>query len=119
MLDLAATRPDLSRPLAAGHRYLRAEVTHAAAAEGALHLDDVLTRRTRLSVEARDRATGVAHDAAVLMATELGWTDDQISEEVQRYQERGDAEQSSHRQPNDVAANAIRLAAPDSRAGAR
>lgn len=119
VLDLAATRPDLSRPLAAGHRYLRAEVTHAAAAEGALHLDDVLTRRTRLSVEARDRATGVAHDAAVLMATELGWTDDQISEEVQRYQERGDAEQSSHRQPDDVAANAIRLAAPDSRAGAR
>ena len=50
ILDLVATRPDLADPLAAGHPYLKAEVVHAVAREGALHLDDVLTRRTRLSV---------------------------------------------------------------------
>ena len=35
--------------------YLEAEVVYAASHEGALHLDDVLTRRTRISIEAWDR----------------------------------------------------------------
>ena len=38
--------------------YLRAEVVYAATHEGARHLDDVLTRRTRISIETFDRGTG-------------------------------------------------------------
>ena len=41
--------------------------------EGARHLDDVLTRRTRISIETFDRGVAAAPVAARLMADELGW----------------------------------------------
>ena len=44
--------------------YLRAEVVYAASHEGARHLDDVLTRRTRISIETFDRGIGAAPEAA-------------------------------------------------------
>ena len=37
--------------------YLAAEVVYAVTHEGARHLDDVLTRRTRISIETFDRGT--------------------------------------------------------------
>ena len=47
--------------------------------EGARHLDDVLARRTRISIETYDRGTETAELAADLMAGPLGW-DDEITE---------------------------------------
>ena len=49
------------------------EVRYAATHEGALHLDDVLTRRTRISIETFDRGPEAAAHAARLMAEVLGW----------------------------------------------
>src|SRR5439155_24228049 len=46
LLALIAERPELARPLPGAPEYLQVEAYYAAAAEGALHLDDVLTRRT-------------------------------------------------------------------------
>ena len=40
--------------------YLRVEVVYAATHEGARHLEDVLARRTRISIEAWDRGVGAA-----------------------------------------------------------
>ena len=40
--------------------YLRAEVVYAVTHEGARHLDDVLTRRTRISIETFDRGVAAA-----------------------------------------------------------
>ncbi len=115
VVELIAEQPDLAVPLADGHPYLRAEVTHAVRSEAALHLDDVLTRRTRLSVEAWDRGVDVAQDAAKLMGTELGWSPETIEREVWHYRARVEAERESQTRPDDQTADAARLGAPDIR----
>ena len=115
VVALIAEQSDLAAPLAEGHRYLRAEVTHAVRSEAALHLDDVLTRRTRLSVEAWDRGVDVAQDTAELMGAELGWSPETIEREVWHYRARVEAERESQTRPDDQTADAARLGAPDIR----
>ncbi|HTC70952.1 MAG TPA: glycerol-3-phosphate dehydrogenase/oxidase [Acidothermaceae bacterium] len=113
LLDLIAEDPTLGEPVSATSDYLRAEIVYATSHEGALHLDDVLTRRTRISIEEWDRGTGSARDVALLMASVLGWDDKTINSEVEHYQLRVEAERASQRQPDDQTADAARLGAPD------
>jgi glycerol-3-phosphate dehydrogenase len=113
LLDLIGERPDLGEPLTGADDYLRAEIVYAASHEGARHLDDVLTRRTRISIETFDRGTRSAREAAELMAPVLGWDKDQIEREVEHYEKRVEAERESQRQPDDLTADAARLGAPD------
>ena len=115
VIDLIADDPALGERLADGLPYLRAEVTHAVRAEAALHLDDVLTRRTRLSVESWDRGVDVAQDTAELMAAELGWSPEAVEREVTHYRARVEAERDSQTRPDDHTADAARLGAPDIR----
>ncbi len=70
---LVATDPSLGRPVVAGMADLRAEVVHAARHEMATTVDDVLARRTRLRLQARDASAAAADDVAGLLAAELGW----------------------------------------------
>jgi glycerol-3-phosphate dehydrogenase len=113
VLDLIASDATLGEPLHAADDYLRAEVVYAASHEGARHLDDVLTRRTRISIETFDRGVRSAREAAELMAPVLGWDKDQIEREVEHYEKRVEAERESQRQPDDLTADAARLGAPD------
>ncbi|MFE4535023.1 glycerol-3-phosphate dehydrogenase/oxidase [Streptomyces scopuliridis] len=113
LLELIAADPTLGEPLAAADDYLRAEVVYAASHEGARHLDDVLTRRTRISIETFDRGTRSARECAELMAPVLGWDKDRIEREVAHYEKRVEAERESQRQPDDQTADAARLGAPD------
>ncbi|MFI1852195.1 glycerol-3-phosphate dehydrogenase/oxidase [Streptomyces sp. NPDC020480] len=113
VLELIAEDPSLSEPLAGADDYLRAEVVYAVSHEGARHLDDVLTRRTRISIETFDRGTRCAREAAELMAPVLGWGQEQIDKEVRHYEKRVEAERESQRQPDDLTADAARLGAPD------
>ncbi|HEY5456298.1 MAG TPA: glycerol-3-phosphate dehydrogenase/oxidase [Acidothermaceae bacterium] len=113
LLDLIAEDATLGEPVSAGSDYLRAEVVYAASHEGALHLDDVLTRRTRISIEEWDRGTGSARDVATLMGAVLDWDDRTIEREVDHYLLRVEAERASQRQPDDQTADAARLGAPD------
>jgi glycerol-3-phosphate dehydrogenase len=113
LLDLITSDPSLGEPLQGAEDYLRAEVVYAASHEGARHLDDVLTRRTRISIETFDRGTRSARESAELMAPVLGWDKDQIEREVQHYKKRVEAERESQRQPDDLTADAARLGAPD------
>jgi glycerol-3-phosphate dehydrogenase len=115
VLRLAAERPHLGLPLPGTEDYLRAEVVHAAAAEGALHLDDLLTRRLRVSIETFDRGTRGAMDAAALAGEVLGWDGARRAAEVEAYLHRVDAERRSQQQPDDDAAEAARLAAVEPR----
>lgn len=113
IFDLIEADPALGEPLRAADDYLRAEVVYAASHEGARHLDDVLTRRTRISIETFDRGTRSAREAAELMAPVLGWDKDQIEREVEHYEKRVEAERESQLQPDDLTADAARLGAPD------
>jgi glycerol-3-phosphate dehydrogenase len=116
VLDLARRNPALARPLAGAPHYLAAEVVYAATAEGALHLDDVLTRRTRVSIETDHRGVESAPEVARLMAATLGWDDERTAREVEHYDYRVAAERESQRMPDDSTADAARLGAPDVRA---
>ncbi|GHF88711.1 glycerol-3-phosphate dehydrogenase/oxidase [Streptomyces filamentosus] len=113
LLALIAEDPSLGEPLAAADDHLRAEIVYAASHEGARHLDDVLTRRTRVSIETFDRGTRSARECAELMAPVLGWDEEQIAKEVEHYEKRVEAERESQRQPDDLTADAARLGAPD------
>ncbi|QMU73860.1 glycerol-3-phosphate dehydrogenase/oxidase [Streptacidiphilus sp. P02-A3a] len=113
VLALIREDPGLSAPLAGADDYLEAEAVYAATHEGARHLDDVLTRRTRASIESWDRGLAAADRAARLMAGPLGWSEEQVHDEVEHYRKRVAAERDAQQQPDDQTADAARLGAPD------
>jgi glycerol-3-phosphate dehydrogenase len=119
LLELMAARPELREPLPEADAYLAVEALYATSHEGALHIDDVLARRTRISIEAWDRGVAAARPVARLMAEVLGWTDEVIDNEVAIYEARVAAERDSQRQDDDQTADAARLMAPDALAGAQ
>jgi glycerol-3-phosphate dehydrogenase len=92
VLGLVRTDPGLARPLADGHPYLRAEVSYAVTHEDALHVEDVLMRRTRLFIEAADGGAGAAADVAAIMGRLLGWSRRRRAAETRRYLELLEAE---------------------------
>jgi len=113
VLDLIAAEPGLRQPLAGADDYLRAEVVYAVTHEGARHLDDVLARRTHVSIESWDRGLSAATEAAELMAGPMHWRSRQVSRELANYKARVAAEQASQAAVTDTDADAIRLGAPD------
>jgi glycerol-3-phosphate dehydrogenase len=116
VLALAQRDERLRQPVEGGAGVLGAEVVYAATHEGALHVDDVLARRTHLSIETADRGTAAAPHVARLLAPLLGWDDARRDREVERYAARVDAERASQRMPDDASADAARLAVADPRA---
>lgn len=107
--------PELLKPIPAAQTYLKAEVVYACTHEGALHLEDVLTRRTRISIETPHRGVESAEPVARLMAEVLGWDEERIAREIEVYTARVEAERDSQTQPDDQAADAKRSAAPEAR----
>ncbi len=113
LLALIAEDPSLGEPLHGTEDYLRAEVVYAASHEGARHLDDVLTRRTRISIETFHRGTQSADETAELMQRVLGWSSEQVDREIEHYQQRVAAERESQQMPDDKTADAARMGARD------
>ena len=72
VLSLVAADPELGHVLSPSAPHIAAEVVHAARIEGAVTLDDVFSRRMRLSLRARDAALPAAPYAARLLAAETG-----------------------------------------------
>ena len=108
LLDVVAVNPVLGLEVPGGAGTLAVEVVHAATHEGALHIEDVLTRRTRLYLEAGDRGLIAARHVARLMGDALDWDDARRTSEVSRYQQRVSAELEAQSAPDDDAAAAIR-----------
>lgn len=113
LLAMVAEDPSLGEPLAGASDYLRVEAVYAATHEGARHLDDILTRRTRISIETFDRGLGVVEEVAGLVSEPLGWSKEQVDLEIEHYRARVAAERESQQQPDDETADAARLGAPD------
>nr|WP_225978378.1 glycerol-3-phosphate dehydrogenase [Gandjariella thermophila] len=111
LLELIAERPELGTPIPGAEEYLRAEAYYAVSHEGALHLEDVLTRRLRVSIEESDRGLFAAAEVASLIAPLLGWDDATTQREVRLYADRVRAERAAQEAATDVEANAARLAA--------
>ncbi|MDV6012959.1 glycerol-3-phosphate dehydrogenase [Haloechinothrix sp. LS1_15] len=115
LLALADHEPEWLRPLEHAPDYLRIEVVYAVSHEGALHLEDVLARRTRIAIEYPHRGVDCSRQVAELMAGVLGWSRATVNHEVDAYISRVTAERDSQIQPSDEAADAVRLTAPDVR----
>jgi len=115
MLGLAAEDKELLDPLPGAEEYLKAEIRYGATHEAALHLDDLLTRRTRISIEEPHRGTESAPVAAALVAETLGRDAARVAAEVDVYAARVAAERDSQAQADDQSAAAARLLAPDTR----
>ncbi|GAA4478534.1 glycerol-3-phosphate dehydrogenase/oxidase [Rhodococcus olei] len=116
VLELGSRTPELLQPLTDAPDYLQVEVVYAAAAEGALHLEDILARRMRISIEYPHRGVNCAEQVAELVAPVLGWDQARVDREVETYRARVLAEVESQRQPDDESADALRAAAPEARA---
>ena len=115
VLAVLDERPDLVRPLAGAPAYLAVEVVYAVRAEAALHLEDVLARRTRISFETVHRGAESVADTAALMGAELGWNAARRRREIELYRARVEAERESQTMPDDESADAARRGAPDVR----
>lgn len=116
VLAMAQDRPELLTPITEAPVYLKVEAVYAAAAEGALHLEDILARRMRISIEYPHRGVDCAGEVAEVVAPVLGWSAEDVDREVGTYCARVDAEVRSQQQPDDQSADALRAAAPEARA---
>jgi glycerol-3-phosphate dehydrogenase len=115
VLAPAAEDSSLLTPVSGAPEYLNAEIRYAATHEGALHLDDLLTRRTRISIETTHRGTESARPVADVVASVLDWSEETVRREVETYLARVEAERASQEHAEDAAADAARLLAPELR----
>ncbi len=115
LLDLGDADPSLLEPIPDAAEYLKVEIVYAVTNEGAIHLDDILARRTRISIETPDRGTAAAAYVADLVSEHLEWDAERIGNEVASYRARVEAERQSQAQRTDLEADAARVAAPDTR----
>ncbi|MEN9594817.1 MAG: hypothetical protein RLY23_1300 [Actinomycetota bacterium] len=83
---IASSDPALAEPLVEGLPYSRAEAVYAVRFEMAQSLSDVLERRTRSRILARDASLKAAHSTASIIGAELGWDLSREQAEVSAYQ---------------------------------
>jgi len=115
VLEPALAEPALLQTVPGAPDYLMAEIRYAVTHEGALHLEDVLTRRTRISIEYPHRGVESAAAVAELIGHILGWDDATRQHEIEQYTARVDAERASQAKDDDADADAVRSAAPEIR----
>ena len=118
LLDLIADRPELADRLPGCDDYLKVEAVYGASHEGALHVDDALARRMRISIESWSRGTESVAPVAELMGEVLDWDEETLKREIAHYEARVAAERESQTMPDDRTADAARMGAPDVRLGA-
>src|SRR3954464_13511615 len=99
VLAMAEGRPELLAPITDAPVYLKVEAAYAATAEGALHLEDILARRMRISIEYPHRGVDCAREVADIVAPILGWSDADCARETATYLARVEAEVLSQTQP--------------------
>lgn len=103
LLDRIEEDEQLGAPLQSEPAYLRAEVEFAVTHEGALHLEDVLNHRVRLSIEHPDRGIGAAEEIAGIMAPLLGWSEEDTAKEITSYRAVAQAELAAMKESTDAA----------------
>ena len=92
LLVLIDENPKLAAKVDEDLLYIKAEIYYAASNEGARSVDDVISRRTRISFEARDHGVHLADEIATIIAPVLGWSAKERKASVAAYEELVDRE---------------------------
>ncbi len=111
--QLCTDDPSMAQPLEHAPAYIRAEIAFAVSHEGALHLDDVLARRTRIVYEVDRQGLAAVDEIAGIVAPMLGWSAEQTRAEVEAYRRWTEAELEAISEPDDRSAARIRAGVDD------
>lgn len=95
ILDMIREDETMGRGLEGAPEYLRAEVAFGVTHEGALHIEDMLCNRVRLTYEHKDRGLSAMDEVADIMGELLEWDDEKKEAEKSAYRERCEAEQAA------------------------
>ena len=112
IIDMVAAESGLGEPLVPGLPYLRAEARFAAEHEMVVSLDDVLSRRTRARLLARDASADAAGSVAALIGGPLGWSEEEQRRQVEHYRASVAAERAALEAPAGAAAAGDRRVMP-------
>ncbi|MER6529366.1 glycerol-3-phosphate dehydrogenase/oxidase [Streptomyces sp. NPDC001508] len=91
---------------------LFAELAYAAREEDARHLEDVLVRRTRLTIELPDAGLAALEQIAEVVGDSLGWNDDIRKREITHYRTLVQLEHEARALLDDGAADRVLRTAP-------
>lgn len=83
--DILASDPSLNKPIVEGLPYLEAEVVYSARHELARSVDDILSRRTRARMMARDASAAAAERVGELLMKELDLPALEVQAQVASY----------------------------------
>ena len=92
LLEMIRADRTLAEPISPESDVLKAEILYAVTHEGARSVSDVLTRRTRLSFELKDRGLSIARRVADLIAPILRWSEENINASISEYEKIVDRE---------------------------
>ena len=109
---IAEAEPEMAKPLAQASAYLRAEIAYAITHEGALHLEDLMVRRTRMNYEYLNEAMAAVPEVAEIAAKLLGWDEQTAAHEVAVYTQMAEAVAAAALTRDDESASDVREAAP-------
>ncbi|WGW11435.1 glycerol-3-phosphate dehydrogenase/oxidase [Saxibacter everestensis] len=84
--DILDARPELGKPVVQGLPFLEAEVVYSARHELARSVDDILSRRTRARIMARDASARAAARVGELLGSELGLSKTEVARQVTEYE---------------------------------
>ena len=116
VLAPAAEDASLLEPIPGAESYIWAEVRYAVTHEGALHIDDIVSRRLRIAIEFADRGVAAAQPIAEFVASLLGWDQSDIEREVSHFKQHTEAELAAEAALTDREANDILERAGSARA---
>lgn len=92
VLELITEDKKLAQLLDPSLPYLKAEIVYAVTHEGAMTVDDVISRRTRLAFEAPHAGIELAEDIATLIAPYLGWGAKEKKVSIAEYRQQVESE---------------------------
>ncbi len=104
LASLIEETPRLKERLPGGTAHLAAEVVYAVRAEGAMHLEDVLQRRTHIALECTDGVGDAAQEVAALLGAELGWSSSRRQAEITSWRASLHATRAARETPGDAEA---------------
>lgn len=93
--------------------YLRADVAFGVLYEGAMHLEDLLCQRVRLTYEHADHGLSAAEECVEIMAQLLGWDEKKQKAELKAYRDRCAAEDRAAEVHDEAESQRVRLEATD------